>query len=50
MCDCQIDWVVCFKRDCERAAIINRAYQQQIELAHKLIGDPRISVSSSKKE
>jgi len=34
MCDCRSDWVMCFRRDCERAAVLNEAYQRQIELAH----------------
>jgi hypothetical protein len=45
MCDCPADWVVCFRLDCERAAIINKARQQQIERAHEVIGDPRVSVA-----
>jgi hypothetical protein len=25
MCDCRSDWVMCFRRDCERAAALNEA-------------------------
>jgi len=30
MCDCRSDWVVRFRRDCERAAALNEAYRRQI--------------------
>jgi len=45
MCDCPADWVVCFRRDCERVAALNDAYQRQIRLTLEMMGDPRISVS-----
>jgi hypothetical protein len=44
VCDCRTDWVVCFRRDCERAVALNEVYQRQIAMTLEILGDPRVSV------
>lgn len=45
MCDCPLDLVLCFRRNCERAREIARQQREQYDRALRMIGDPRVLVS-----
>ena len=39
MCDCPSDWVLCFRRDCERRGTITRMLAEQHERTFHVLGD-----------
>lgn len=41
MCDCPSHWVVCFRKDCERAIELNKAAEAAYERTFKKLGYPR---------
>lgn len=48
MCDCPQDWIVCFRQDCERGALLKEAAKQAHEAAQKVLGDARVSVEAKR--
>ncbi len=39
-CDCRIDWVCCFWRQCPRAARLRQQQQEQYRRAQEFMGPP----------
>ena len=46
-CACPIDWVLCFSKNCPRAARIRSAQRAQIEATRRFLGDPSISIGGT---
>jgi hypothetical protein len=40
MCECPLDWVACFRQDCERAAWLRQQWELRVQEARRLLGDP----------